>query len=291
MSGETIILDAAQIAPVTAQAGPPRAVGTLWLASKARDTGGASVLGDLRHSGCLKALFPRGGAERLDAVLINTSGGITGGDQLAIKARVGRNSRLTLTTQAAERIYRTAGEAPGRVTTTIHVEDGGRLDWLPQETILYDHCALDRRLQVELVGNARCLLVETLVFGRLAMGEAVHRVSLSDRIEIRRDGTPLFIDRTRLQGDATAHLARRATGGGAVAVATVLFAAAPTCTGAPDRLAGLRAMLPDSAGVSLVRPGLLMLRLAAPDSFLLRRMLLPALCLLNEAPLPRTWMI
>ncbi len=291
MSGETIILDAAQIGPVAVKAGPPRAVGTLWLASKARESGGASVLGDLRHSGCLKALFPRGGADRLDAVLINTSGGITGGDQLSITARVGRNSRLSLTTQAAERIYRTAGEAPGRVTTTIQVEDGGRLDWLPQETILYDRSALDRRLQVELAGTARCLLVETLVFGRLAMGEDVNGISLSDRIEIRRDGIPLFIDRTRLRGDATAHLARRATGGGAVAVATVLYASAPDCTGVPDRLAALRQMLPDTAGVSLVRPGLLMLRLAAPDSFLLRRMLLPALCLLNEAPLPRTWMI
>lgn len=291
MPGETAILDAAQNNAAETRTRPQRALGTLWLASKSAEDRAASVLGDLRHSGCLKALFPRGAADRLSAVLINTSGGITGGDDLQIKAKVGRDSRLTLTTQAAERIYRATGDTAGRVDTSIRIEDRGKLDWLPQETILYDGSALDRRLRIELLGTAQCLVVETLVFGRTAMGESVHHLRLSDRIEVWRDGVPLFIDRMRLTGDAAAHLARRATGGGDVAMASVLFATAPDSHDAAAHLARLRPCLPANAGASLVRPGLLFLRMTAPDSYDLRRTLLPILAQLNDGPLPRTWMI
>lgn len=291
MPGGSVILDAARINAVEAASGPPRAVGTLWLASKARDATGASVLDDLRHSGCLKALFPRSGEDRLNAVLINTAGGITGGDDLRIKADVGEGSRLCLTTQAAERIYRASGDAAGRIDTSIRVADRAQLAWLPQETILYDKSALDRRLRIALAGDARCLVVETLVFGRTAMGESVRHLRLSDRIEIHRDGRPLFVDRMRLNGDALAHLARRATGGGAVAMASVIFSGGADSPEAAAHLDLLRPDLPAHAGASLVRPGLLFLRMAAPDSYELRKTLLPVLARLNDGPLPRTWMI
>ena len=250
---------------------------------------GVPVLGDLRHSGCLKALFPRGRTDRLGAVIVNTSGGITGGDRLRIEARAAPGSRLSLTSQAAERIYRAeAGEA-GHVSTRLHVAENARLDWLPQETILYDHAALDRHLRVDLEGSARCLLLEALVFGRIAMGEELHHLDLSDRIEIWRDGALLFIDRLRLRGDTAARLERSAIGGGARAMASVILAT--SAAEAEAHLAALRPLLPDGAGVSLIRPGLLFLRLMAPDSYLLRRMLLPVLARLDDAPLPRTWML
>lgn len=291
VSGGSAILDVVQNGPARVLTGPPRAVGSLWVVSKTREIGGVSVLGDLRHSGCLKALFPRGPADRLGAVFVNTSGGITGGDDLHIAARVGPDSRLSLTSQAAERIYRASGDGAAQVRSTIEVAQGARLDWLPQETILFDGARLDRRLRVDLTGNARCLLVETLVFGRTAMGESVRSLHLSDRIEVWRDGTPLFIDRMRLSGDAAAHLARHATGGGAVAMASVLFATDPDSPDAAAHLDQLRPELPVKAGASLIRPGLLFLRLAATDSFHLRRALLPVLAQLNDGPLPRTWMI
>jgi urease accessory protein len=290
-TGEAIILDAAQILPLEGRSRAQRAIGTLLLHSKAQAGSGAPVLGDLRHSGCLKALFPRGPADRLSAVIVNTSGGITGGDDLRIAGHVGGGSRLSLTSQAAERIYRASGSAPARVNTTVSVAAGGRLDWLPQETILFDAARLDRRLRVDLAGDAGCLLVETLVFGRTAMGERVHQLHLSDRIEVWRDDLPLFIDRMRLSGDAVAHLARRATGGGAVALASVLLATPPGSAMAAAHLAALRPGLPAGAGISLIRPGLLFLRLTASDSFNLRRTLLPLLARLNDGPLPRTWMI
>ncbi|MGR3506678.1 MAG: urease accessory protein UreD [Paracoccaceae bacterium] len=270
---------------------PPRAVGTGYLRCKVRAESGASVLGDLRHSGCLKFLFPRGAADRLSAVLVNTSGGITGGDNLGVTATVDPSSRLTMTTQAAERIYRASGREPGTVSTVIDVGCGGRLDWLPQETILFDGAALDRRLRVNLDGKARCLLVETLVFGRTAMGERISNLTLSDRIEVWRDEAPLFIDRTRLSGDASTHLQRRAIGGGSVALASVLLVTPTGSDEAAAHLEQLRHNLPQKAGASLIRPDVLFLRLAAEDSFELRKTLLPLLAQLNDAPLPRTWMI
>jgi len=288
---ETAIFDASQTLSPDHCARPPRALGACYLRSKVQDNSGASVLGDLRHSGCLKYLFPRGTADRLNAVLVNTSGGITGGDALQITATVDPSSRLSLTTQAAERIYRASGCDDGKVSTLIDVGNGARVDWLPQETILFDGAALDRRLRVNLAGDARCLLVETLVFGRTAMGERISALRLSDRIEVWRDGTPLFIDRMRLAGNASGHLRRRAIGAGTVAMASVLLVTPPDSGEAAAHLAQLRHDLPQQAGASLIRPGVLFLRLAAEDSFVLRKTLLPILVQLNDGPLPRTWMI
>lgn len=288
---EVSILDADHIAQDRPAARAQRAVGNLLLRAKPSHLAQGSVLADLRHGGCLKALFPRGPADRLSAVIVNTSGGITGGDDLRIKAQVGSGARLSLTSQAAERIYRSQTEDPGRVDTHLVVADAARVDWLPQETILYDRAALDRRLRVDLGAGARCLLVETLVFGRAAMGERLQALSLSDRIEIWHDDAPFYIDRVRLSGDAATLLTRRAIGQGAGAVATVVLAAPDDHDQTAQYLDALRPMLPDHAGVSLVRPGLLVVRMAAPDSFLLRQTLVPVLALLNDGPLPRTWML
>ena len=289
--GDAAILDAAQIASQACRIGPPRAVGTLLVQSKGAGTDGQSVLADLRHSGCLKALFPRGPADRLSAVLVNTSGGITGGDDLRITGRVGKDSRLSITTQAAERIYRASGSVPGQIRTRMDISPGGRLDWLPQETILFDDARLDRTLRIDLAEDARCLLVETLIFGRTAMGEHVSRLNLSDRIEIWRDGNPVFIDRMRLSGDAASILRGKAVGKGAVALASIVMATGPGSSEVNTRLEQVRPLLTTDCGASVIRPGLLFVRLAASDSFELRRTLIPLLALLNDGPLPRTWMI
>lgn len=286
-----VILDADQITRPDTLVPAQRARGTLWLAAKPGAAAGTSALADLRHSGCLKALFPRGPQDRLSAVFVNTSGGITGGDDLRIKAAVTSGARLSLTSQAAERIYRSSNGEPGHVRTQISVAKGARLDWLPQETILYDRASLDRSLRIDLQGDASCLLVETLVFGRSAMGETIHNISLSDRITVWRDGAPLFVDRTRLSGNAALHLERRAIAGSGIAIATVLLATAPDTPDVGLHLEKLRPILPQKAGISVIRPGLLLLRMVASDSFVLRQTLLPVLAQLNDGPLPRTWMI
>lgn len=220
----------------------PRAVGQLRLSSKAH--GMTSVIDQFHQSGSLKTLFPRTRGAALDAVLLNTAGGITGGDRFDIAATAGPGTHLTLTTQAAERIYRAQPGEIGRLRTRLTLTAGAQLDWMPQETILFDGAALDRRLSVDMPGDARLLLVEPVIFGRQAMGETLTSGRFTDRIDIRRDGTPIFADRTALTGDIQTHLARPTVANGAGAMASVILAAPD----ANDRLNAARATLPATAG-------------------------------------------
>lgn len=157
-------------------------------------TSGASRLSDLRQQGSLRALFPRGTGPAVEAVLLNTAGGLTGGDVMSVAAHAAPGTRLRLSTQAAERIYRAIEGTQARAEVRLQAEGDGRIDWLPQETILFDGARLDRRLLADLAPEATCLLVEPLVFGRLAHGEEVRTGRLRDRWEVRRGGRLVFAD-------------------------------------------------------------------------------------------------
>ncbi len=202
-----------------------RAFGELAVSLKQR--GKCSVLDELRQVGCLKARFPRpDDAAWLHVVTLNTSGGVAGGDVLETAIVVGAEARATIASQAAERFYRALpGSAASSVRTRIAVAEGGAAEWLPQETILFDRCAVRRHLRVELAADAWFLGVESLVFGRAAMGEVVERASLRDVIEVRRGGRLLLHDAIRLEGDVAATLQRTAIADGARAVATIVHVA------------------------------------------------------------------
>lgn len=260
---------------------PPRSDGRGVLAVKRRDA--VTVLDRVRTCGALKLLFP-GGRDPFEAVLINTSGGLTGGDRQDLHVSVGANARMSLTTQAAERVYR-AEMGHARVTSRLTVGEGGRLDWLPQELILFDDSALDRHLTCDLAKGASLLFVEPLVFGRRLMGETLRRVALSDRVEIRRAGRPLYRDAIRFQGDFQTHIARTAIGQGAGAMASVVYAA-PDAAAQVDHI---QRGLPAHAGVSLLGDDCLVARILAEDSYLLRRTLIPVLERLGGASLPKSW--
>ncbi len=249
--------------------------------------GPRTVLDRFRQSGSLKCLYPRGHSTELQAVLVNTAGGVTGGDRFETNAHAASGTHLTLTTQACERAYRAQPDQSGQIRTRLSVSDGARLNWLPQETILFNGCALDRRLSVDLTHGAELLLVEPLIFGREAMGEVLLTAQLNDRIDIRRAGLPLYLDALHLDGDVQALMQRRFVGGDARAVANVVFVSHR----AEAQLDPVREMLPDTAGASLLRPDVLVLRLLAPDGFDLRRTLIPILTRLNGHPLPRCWTI
>lgn len=259
---------------------PPRAEGAVTLA-----VGAGRRLERLRQSASLKALFPRTDAE-MQAVLVNTAGGATGGDRFSVDLSLGPGAALTLTTQAAERAYRAKPPETAQIRNRAFVAEGARLHWLPQEMLLFDGAALDRRLTVDLAPGAELVLCESLVFGRAAMGETVTDLRLRDRIEIRRDGQALFLDQVVLEGDAEAHLARPTLGHGAQALALVLVIS-PRAEAHRD---ALRPLLPPTAGASLIREDVLALRLLARDSFLLRQDLVPALSHLCGA-LPKPWKI
>ena len=127
------------------------------------------MLQDLRQVGCLKARFPRPIVpDWLDVVTLNTGGGVAGGDRLDLTFSAAPGAQLVVAAQAAERFYRAASfDVPAAVRTHLQIAEGASLEWLPQETILFDRCALDRRLDIDVAANARFLGVETLVFGRV----------------------------------------------------------------------------------------------------------------------------
>lgn len=236
-------------------------------------------------SGSYKSVFPRPHDTALDAVIVNTAGGITGGDRFRVEAWAAEATTLTLTTQAAERAYRAQRDEIGHLQTLLRVDSGACLHWLPQETILFNGCALNRRLEVDLGREARFLMVEPLVFGRRAMGETVRDASFHDHVQINLNGAPLFLDRVRLDGDLHAQMARPFVGNGAGAIGLLIYAA-PDADG---RLAGLRDMLPGTAGASLIRDGLLVARMLAADGFALRQTLEPMLKYLSQRDLPKCW--
>lgn len=244
------------------------------------------MLADLRQSGAMKLLFPRPDSAALQAIVINTAGGVTGGDDFSLNACAEEGAFLSLTTQAAERIYRAQPDQLGKIRNRLRVKAGARLHWLPQETILYEACAVQRRLAVDLDEGASLLLVEPLVFGRAAMGEVLSAINFKDRIEVRRAGRPIYLDAIALEGDASAHLAAPHVGAGAGALATLVYVAPD----AEAHLTKLRALLPPAAGASLLGPDILVARILASDSFELRRSLIPILRHLSADALPRSWM-
>jgi urease accessory protein len=263
-----------------------RAVGELRVVLRVRD--GHTVLDRLRQAGCLKARFPRPECHDWSTVVtLNTSGGIAGGDALTSSFELEPGARATIASQAAERFYRALpASVPASVATRIAVATGCAVEWLPQETILFDRCAVDRNLEVELAENASFLGIETLVFGRAAMGETVQHVRLRDGIRIRRNGRLVLNDAIRMEGEAARLLQRTAIAGGAGASATIWFVA-------PDvesRLDAVRAVLPDEAAASAWN-GLLVTRLLASSAAALRLTTTAVLHVLRDGrPLPRVWL-
>ena len=263
-----------------------RSRGSVYLSFKRR--GSATVLDDLRQEGCIKARFPHPepGAWTT-AITLNTAGGVAAGDRLETTITAAPGTRATIAAQAAERIYRALpGAAAARIRTRIEVGDGSSLEWLPQETILFDRCAVGRALDVQLAGQATFTGVELLVFGRTAMGETVHSGRVHDVIRLRRDGHLLLHDAIRFDGPVQAVLDRPASADGGRGVATVLHAGPGTLP-----LDAVRTSLaPYDAGAS-VWDGLLVARIVAPNGGLLRAAVVAVLAVLRaDRPLPRVWM-
>lgn len=248
---------------------------------------GRSQLQILRQEGSAKARLPAvpGGAPP-EIVLMNTAGGMTGGDHFRYEIELESGAAATVTTPASERIYKSAG-GNARVETVLRVGDGCTAEWMPQETILFDRGRLDRRLIVSLAADASFLAVESVILGRLAHGEAVRQGYLRDRWHVSRAGRLLFADATLLDGPIADIVAAPAILGGNIAYATLVYAA-PDATRQRDRLRETFGKTRD-VGFS-VRDGVLIGRFIAIDGFSLRGLLVPALAVVRDGrPLPRVW--
>jgi urease accessory protein len=249
--------------------------------------GRATRLERLHQSGAAKLRLPRvaPGAPP-EAVLINTAGGLTGGDRMSTEVAVGAACRAALTTQACEKVYRSP-EGVAEVAARLTIGEGGRLDWLPQETILFDGAGLSRRLEADLAPGASLLVVESVIFGRAARGERVQSGLFTDRWRIRRHGRLVFADDLRFDWAHADLLGRPAVLAGAGAMATILLVADE-----PERhLEALRGIIGDSGGVSMFN-GKALARIVTEDGAALRRVLMPGLIeLLDGAALPKNWQI
>jgi urease accessory protein len=249
---------------------------------------GRTRLRRLYQDGSAKIRMPAVAADPLEAVLINTAGGLTGGDRLAWDIDVGAGASATITTQACEKVYR-ADSDHADVRVRLSVGDNGRVAWLPQETIVFNRAAFARTLDVELATGAEALLLEATVFGRLAMGERATQGSFHDRWRVRQDGRVIHAEDFRIGSDIAARLSRPAVAAGAIAIATVLLVS-PHAEALLDRAV---AIVGDQGGASVWRvakSGKLLARLYAGDGYQLRQRLVPLVGLLNgEAGLPKLW--
>lgn len=254
---------------------------------------GASVLTAMTQRAPGRVLFPAvEDDEPTQAVLLNTAGGLAGGDRMALSVTAGPAAGATITSQAAEKVYRSLGaDAVVEAALTLHA--GARLDWLPQETILFDGARLRRRLAVAVAPDARFLGAEIVLFGRAARGERLTYGLLHDKWAVRVDGRLAWVDAVRLDGDIAAGRMRPFGFGQAAGYASVILAgdgAASFLPVARDALAAAQA----DGGATLVN-GVLVVRLLDIDAARLREaagavaMALRQAAGIGPARLPRVW--
>jgi urease accessory protein len=239
----------------------------------------------LHESGSLRVRFPSPEANGLSAVFVNTAGGIAGGDRFEIGITSGEGSRLTVTTAAAEKIYRAQGAA-AQVNIALQAAAGSHLAWLPQETILFDQARVIRRIDIDLAESASLLLCEIVVFGRAAMGEKMLSGEFVDRWRVKRGGRLVFAETVRLDGDIGAKLKRPAVAKGGVAIGTALMV--PGDEALAMRIREASESFGGEVGISAWN-GFAMARFCAQDAAKLRA---DMMAVLGRAggPLPRLWL-
>lgn len=247
---------------------------------------GVTRRGRLHESGSLRVRFPSPEDEGLSAVLVNTAGGVAGGDRFDIEISAGEGARLTLTTAAAEKIYR-APDVPARLDISLKAGSRAHLAWLPQETILFDGAKISRRIDIDLAESASLLLCEIVVFGRAAMGERMQRGEFVDRWQLRRGGKLVFAETVRLDGDIGAKLARPAVAKGGVAIATALIV--PGDEALVERIREAATSLAGEVGISAWN-GFAMARFCAQDAAALRADMMTVLGRASPQALPRLWL-
>lgn len=260
-----------------------RAVGEVAVDVGAVD--GVTRRGAVHEAGSLRVRFPSPEQQGLSAVLVNTAGGVAGGDRFSVALNVGEDARLTLTTAAAEKIYRSHGPAAD-LDISLKVAAGGHLAWLPQETILFDQARAERRIDVDLAAGASLLLCESVIFGRSAMGETMRTGRFVDRWRLRIDGRLVFAETVRLDGDIAALLARPAVAKGGVAVGTALIV--PGDATLVERLRQDADAFGAEVGITAWN-GIAMARFCAQDAAKLRADMVAVLRRAAGRALPRLW--
>lgn len=254
--------------------------------------GERTTLNTLYQEGAFKAraLQPPG-QQHMDMALINTAGGLTGGDHMALEVAAGANTCSTFSTQACEKFYKSSG-ALTRVDTRLSLEEGAGLNWLPQEAIVFNEARVARTITVSMAASSRLLLAESIIFGRTARQERFTSGQFRDRWDIQVDGQPVHTERFEIRADGDGHLTRATMLAGNTAMFTLLLVAKD----AQSFVDPVRRRLSAGncrGGASAWRMGnldKLVVRLLARDGYDLRQAMLPVLSVLGEGrTLPRLW--
>ena len=261
-----------------------RAVGGLSIASRA--DGDITAVDNLHEYGGYRVKFPAVRAGVLEAVMINTGGGVAGGDRIAITAAAGESSRMSVTTATAERLYRSNGP-PTTIDVTLRAGPRATLAWLPQSTILFAGSVLHRRLDADIAEDARLVVAETSVFGRTASSEAMTSGVFADQWRLYRGGRLVFAEATRLEGDVAATLARPAVANGKP-IHSLLVCVAPNVEGRRDAVRDALTGSNVLTGVSAWN-GILVARLAGSRLDEVANALRAATHALTLLPLPAAW--
>jgi urease accessory protein len=247
---------------------------------------GVTRRGDLHESGSLRVRFPSPEGEGLSAVFVNTAGGVAGGDRFDIDIVAGEGAHLTVTTAAAEKVYRATGK-PAGLNIALKAADGAHLAWLPQETILFDRARIARRIDIDLAESASLLLCEIVVFGRAAMGETMRHGEFVDRWRVRRGGKLVFAETVRLDGNIGEKLAKAAVANGGAAIGTALIV--PGDEALVERIREVQDSFGGEVGVSAWN-GFAMARFCAQDAARLRADMMAVLGRASGRALPRLWL-
>ena len=234
-------------------------------------SGSGTRIVDVFERSPVRIMFPRiGGGGVEEAVLVNTAGGIAGGDRLEFDVTALADASIAVTSQAAERVYRALSE-PARIATKLRAGEAAKLAWLPQETIVFNWARLDRKTDIDISSGARLLALEWLVLGRAAHGEVMAGGSISDHWRVRKDGRLIWADSFRATGDVFPHLHRKALLADCRALGTLVFFG-PDLDTRLARVRDIASSLDCHCAATLVA-GLLVVRLAAVGSADLRRVL------------------
>lgn len=178
---------------------------------------------DVFQQSPIRIMFPgSSGCAVEEAVLINTAGGIAGGDRLECDVTALANASIAVTSQAAEKVYRALSE-PARITTKLKACEAAKLAWLPQETIVFNSGRLSRETEIELSSGAELLALEWLVLGRAAQGEEMVGGHITDSWRVKKDSRLIWADSFRVTDEMFPHLHRKALLSKCKAVGTLIY--------------------------------------------------------------------
>lgn len=256
---------------------------------------GCTALAELYQRAPCRLLFPAGlPGEPLQAVLLTTSGGLTGGDRTRVEIQLDAQTRATVTTQAAEKLYRALPASDDtRIEVDLRVGEGAWAEWLAQETIFFEAAKLRRSLVADVAPKGRLLAVESLVFGRTAMGEHICTGRLHDAWRLSRNSRLIWADALHLDGDLRELLHAPFGFGTAVACATVVYVAPE----ASELLTDLRLLIAqhELPATATALDGFLVIRMLAENAARLREAVMHVSAAIRSqagklpARMPRVW--